>query len=34
MTCLGDCDHAPAMLVGEDVYRDLTDKRIDEIFDE
>jgi NADH-quinone oxidoreductase subunit E len=33
MTCLGDCDHAPAMIVGEDVYRDLTNERIDEIFD-
>jgi len=34
MTCLGDCDHAPAMIVGKDVYRDLTIERIDEIFDE
>ncbi|HJN50152.1 MAG: NADH-quinone oxidoreductase subunit NuoE [Pseudomonadales bacterium] len=34
MSCLGDCDHAPAMIVGEDVYRDLTNERIDEIFDE
>lgn len=33
MTCLGDCDHAPAMIVGEDVYHDLTNERIDEIFD-
>lgn len=34
MSCLGDCDHAPAMVVGEDVYHDLTNERIDEIFDE
>ncbi len=34
MTCLGDCDHAPAMIVGEEVHHDLTDERIDEIFDE
>jgi NADH-quinone oxidoreductase subunit E len=34
MTCLGDCDHAPAMLVGEEVHRDLTHESIDEIFSE
>lgn len=34
MTCLGDCDHAPAMIVGEDLHHDLTNESIDEIFDE
>jgi NADH-quinone oxidoreductase subunit E len=29
--CLGTCDHAPAMMVGKDLYRDLTPEKIDEI---
>jgi len=29
--CLGTCDHAPAMLVGEDLYRDLKPEQLDEI---
>jgi NADH-quinone oxidoreductase subunit E len=29
--CLGTCDHAPAMMVGPDVHRDLTPEKIDEI---
>lgn len=24
VTCLGDCDHAPAMMIGEDLHHDLT----------
>ncbi len=32
VTCLGDCDHAPAIMVGEDLHHDLTAERIDEIF--
>lgn len=31
MVCLGTCDHAPAMMVGEDLHRDLTPEKIDEI---
>lgn len=33
MVCLGTCDHAPAMMVGEDLYRDLTPEKIDQIID-
>lgn len=33
MVCLGTCDHAPAMMVGEDLHRDLTPEKIDEIID-
>jgi NADH-quinone oxidoreductase subunit E len=29
--CLGTCDHAPAMMVGPDLHRDLTPEKIDEI---
>ena len=29
--CLGTCDHAPAMMVGSDLHRDLTPEKIDEI---
>ncbi len=29
--CLGTCDHAPAMMIGEDTYRDLTTDKIDSI---
>ena len=32
VTCLGDCDHAPVMMIGEDLHRDLTIKSIDELF--
>ncbi|MEX0942303.1 MAG: NADH-quinone oxidoreductase subunit NuoE [Pseudomonadales bacterium] len=32
ITCLGDCDHAPVMMVGEDLHRDLTPDLIDDIF--
>lgn len=33
VTCLGDCDHAPVMMIGEDLHHDLTVKSIDDIFD-
>lgn len=29
--CLGTCDRAPAMIVGEDLYRDLKPDQLDEI---
>ncbi len=29
--CLGTCDHAPAMMIGTELYRDLTPERLDEI---
>lgn len=29
--CLGTCDHGPAMLVGEDLYRDITPEQLDDI---
>jgi len=29
--CLGTCDHAPAMMIGRDLHRDLTSEKIDEI---
>ena len=29
--CLGDCDRAPVMMVGEDLHRNLTPEKIDEI---
>jgi NADH-quinone oxidoreductase subunit E len=31
--CLGACDHAPAMMVDEELHLDLTDERIDEILE-
>ena len=32
VTCLGDCDHAPAMMVGKELHHDLTTEMIEEIF--
>lgn len=29
--CLGTCDHAPAMMVDHDLYRDLTEDKVEEI---
>lgn len=29
--CLGTCDHAPAMIIDEDLYRDLKPEQLDEI---
>lgn len=31
IACLGDCDHAPAMMVGEDLHHDLTAEKVDEV---
>lgn len=31
VACLGACDHAPAMMVDEELYGDLTTEKIDEI---
>lgn len=30
VTCLGDCDHAPAMMVGDELHHDLTPENLDE----
>jgi NADH-quinone oxidoreductase subunit E len=32
VTCLGDCDHAPAMMVGDELHHDLTPDNLDEHF--
>ena len=32
IVCLGDCDHAPVMMVGEELHRDLDTKKIDALF--
>lgn len=29
--CLGTCDHAPAMIIDDDLHRDLNEKNIEEI---
>ncbi len=34
VACLGACDHAPAMMVDEELYTDLTPERVDEILEE
>lgn len=31
IVCLGDCDHAPTMMVDDDLHHDLTPERVDEI---
>ena len=31
--CLGACDHAPAMMIGNTLYQDLTPDKIDSILD-
>jgi len=33
MVCLGACDHAPVMMVDEDLHRDLTPEKVDQILD-
>ncbi len=33
VTCLGDCDHAPALMINNDHYNNLTSDKIDEIID-
>ena len=32
--CLGACDHAPAMIVDEDLHRDLTDEKLEPILNQ
>ena len=29
--CLGDCDHAPVMMIGDDLHRNLTTEKVKEI---
>ena len=29
--CLGTCDHAPALMIDDDLYRDVTPEQLDEI---
>ena len=31
--CLGTCDHAPALMIGNDLYRDLKTEQLSEILD-
>ncbi len=31
IVCLGDCDHAPALMVDNDHYHDLDEKKVDQI---
>ncbi|HEX2394178.1 MAG TPA: NADH-quinone oxidoreductase subunit NuoE [Bacteroidales bacterium] len=31
ISCLGDCDHAPAMMINDDLYHDITVSSLDEI---
>ena len=33
MVCLGDCDHAPVMMVGNDTHHELNPKKIDQILE-
>jgi len=33
VSCLGDCDHAPAMMINEDHFNHLTSKKVDEILE-
>ena len=33
MACLGTCDHAPAIMVGEDLHQDLTAQKLDELLE-
>lgn len=32
--CLGTCDHAPALMINNELYRDLTPEKLDEILNE
>lgn len=34
VVCLGTCDHAPAMMVGDDLHQDLTPGKIDQILEQ
>ncbi|NSL87482.1 NADH-quinone oxidoreductase subunit NuoE [Chitinophaga solisilvae] len=31
--CLGTCDHAPALMIDEDLYRDITEQDVESILD-
>jgi NADH-quinone oxidoreductase subunit E len=31
IVCLGTCDHAPAMMIDNDLYRDIDPEKLDEI---
>jgi NADH-quinone oxidoreductase subunit E len=31
--CLGTCDHAPALMIDDDLYRDLTNEKIESILE-
>lgn len=33
ISCLGDCDHAPTLMINDDHYHDLTMEEIDELLD-
>ena len=33
VTCLGDCDHAPVMMIGEELHHDLTAESVGQLFD-
>jgi NADH-quinone oxidoreductase subunit E len=33
IACLGTCDHAPAMMINRETYRDLTPEKIDSILE-
>ncbi len=33
VSCLGACDHAPAMMIGDELYLDLTPRKIDAILE-
>jgi NADH-quinone oxidoreductase subunit E len=33
MVCLGDCDHAPALMIDEDLHHDLTPEKLDGILE-
>jgi len=32
--CLGTCDHAPALMIDNDLHRDLTEEKLDKILDQ
>ena len=34
VTCLGDCDHAPAMMIGDELHHDLNTHKVDLLFEE
>ena len=33
ISCLGDCDHAPAMMINDDHYNNLTVEKVDELLE-